>query len=123
MRPPCVDSKGNLWLATQGGRILKWDPVTGSKNIDNGFSIAQELDHIIHRLYIDKQDNLWVCTLETGLYKINTGNGQVIDHYIYRPGTDKSLGHLSPSDVIQYNDSLMLIAGSTLDVLNLCSNK
>lgn len=117
------DGKGNLWLATQGGRILKWDPVAGSKNIDNGFSIAQELAHIIHRLYIDKQDNLWICTLETGLYKINTANGQVIGHYSYRPGSDNSLGHLSPSDVIQYNDSLMLIAGSTLDVLNLCSNK
>ena len=104
IRQIAEDHKGNLWMATQSGRIIKWDAMAGSKNIDNGFSIAQELNHIIHRLYIDKQDNLWVCTLETGLYKINTSTGQVVDHYTYRPGSERLRG-AEPGTNGKNNDS------------------
>ena len=66
------DSKGNIWIGTDGGGLNKFDPETGKfsyfeHNQNNPNSISNNSVRVI---FEDKQEVLWIGTRE-GLNKLN----------------------------------------------------
>lgn len=88
------DSKGNLWLSTDGGGIIYYDLVkrqTGifehnkrdSTSLSSNNSMALELDEL---------GRLWVGTYNGGLDVYDTTT-KVFTHYVHDPKDNKSLSH------------------------------
>lgn len=119
IRQIAEDSKGNIYLATQYGHIVKWNKNTGDyKNLSKDLAVLKRLNTIIYKLHIDKDDNLWVGTLEYGLYKIDSKTGEQLAQYTSRLGVGKSIFSDNVSDIYPYRDSLLLLATGALSVLN-----
>lgn len=106
------DRDGNLWIGTQGGHLVKWDAAS------NTFVNKQNLKSVVHRLYKDKKGYLWACTTMQGLFKINTKNGEIEKHYTGDGPKGKRLSEDGAVDIVQYNDSLYMIASYGINILN-----
>lgn len=115
IRQIAEDKAGNIWLGTQSGRLVEWNPGT------NTFIIRQELSSTIGRLYIDNINTIWVCTSADGAYRINASDGSIINHYV-TGSKDTSLLGIGAADIIQYNDSIYFIASEGLNILNIKKN-
>lgn len=111
------DSQGNVWIGTNTGLLVKcssgnWqDTARAYKTILTGITDVM-------KLYEDKQQHLWVCTAGDGLYEIDTKNNNTLRKFT--EGLDKNDGLLADgaTDIVQYNDSLYLIASNGLCILN-----
>lgn len=112
IRQLAADKNGNVWLGTQGGRLIKWD------KSDKQFHLQQQFRRFIAHLYVDNNNNLWACTDNDGVYTINTSNGKVLAHYTATGDAGKKLLINGASGVLQYNDSTLIIAGNGLNILN-----
>jgi ligand-binding sensor domain-containing protein len=112
IRQIAEDKKGNIWLGSHQGHLVKWDP---SKNT---FELVQKLS-TIYRLYIDKLGWLWVCTGGNGVMKIDPYNGKTVASYTNAAPVGKKLMGLGAVDITQYNDSTFLIASDALNILNI----
>ncbi|HTF27583.1 MAG TPA: two-component regulator propeller domain-containing protein, partial [Flavitalea sp.] len=62
IRQIAVDKKGNIWLGTQRGHLVKWDATT------NAFTLQLRLQAIVGRIYIDDRNYVWICTDKNGVY-------------------------------------------------------
>jgi ligand-binding sensor domain-containing protein len=113
IRQVTADKKGNLWFGTQKGYVIKWDAVT------NKFSVQQKLESIIPRLITDNKGNIWVATEIKGIFKINSDDGRILSHYTAQGPQGKRLRANYASDIIQYNDTLFVIAANGLNFLNI----
>jgi ligand-binding sensor domain-containing protein len=110
------DKEGNLWLGTQGGNLIKWNAATDS------FSLIQKLGSTIFRLYTDRQGDIWACTRSNGVFRINSKEGTVIYNYTAAAPKGQRLMLTIASDIIQYDDSLYVIASGCLNFLNIQNN-
>lgn len=106
------DQNGNVWLGTQDGHLIKWDRVKKS------FQLVKQMRRLISKLYVDKQNNIWAGTDNDGVYCINTQNGKTIHYYSETGEPGKTLLINGAADIIQYDDSTMIIAGSGLNFIN-----
>ena len=121
VRQVIEDSLGNMWMGTQYGQIIKctnanWKDTTSFKTV-------QQLKGRITKLVADKNGFVWVCTDRYGLYKLNAANGSIAAHYDEQSPPGQRLKTHGANDVLQYNDSIMLIASGELNVLNTRTNK
>lgn len=115
------DSDGTVWVGSNNGVLLKC-PGGNWKNIEQSFStMLADLGDVL-KIYPDRKNNLWVCTAVNGLYKIDKRNGKVLQQY--KESTPKNNGLLNEgaTDIVQYNDSLYLIASNALCILNSNNN-
>ena len=113
------DKQGNIWLATQYGHIIKWDPAAGyGPGFMRGFSLVQNVNTIVYKMIADKEGLLWLCTHMKGVYRINPGTGEIINHYATKGAPGRSLYADLAGDILQYNDSLFFISSGALNLLN-----
>jgi ligand-binding sensor domain-containing protein len=112
IRQLAEDKNGNVWLGTHGGRLVKWEAAT------NKFSLVHQLKREIVRLYVDAKNNVWVCTDNDGVHCINTDNGKIIRSYTENGVPSKRLLTNGASDIIQYDDTTMVISSNGLSILN-----
>lgn len=110
------DRNGNIWMGTQSGRLVKWNAATGK------FTLEHQFGSIIFRLYTDRRGDVWVCTRAHGVYRINSDNSKIIYHYTPDGPPNTRLTSGSNADIVQYDDSLYLIASSSLNILNIKTN-
>jgi len=106
------DKKGNIWLGTNRGNIVKWESGTGN------FVLQHRLKAIIGRIYVDDDNYVWVCTDRNGVYKLNSEDGNIVARYGDVGAKGKTLRINGAADVIRYNDSLFMIAADGLAILN-----
>ncbi len=106
------DKEGNIWLGTQAGHLIKWN-VTDKK-----FYLQQQFKRLIGRLYVDSYNNIWACTDIDGVYKVKCNNGIVLAHYTNVGAKNKTLLINGASDMIQYDDTTIVIAANGLNILN-----
>ena len=106
------DKDGNIWLGTQGGQLIKWN------RSDKQFRLQQLFKNSISRLYVDSQNNIWVCTLLDGVFLIKSDNGSILAHYTGKGPANKKLLINGAADVIQYDDTTMIIASNGINILN-----
>lgn len=110
------DKQGNLWLGSSRGHLVKWD--ISKKQ----FALVRKFNANIQRLYIDRMNDLWVGTSASGLYRMNTADNSVKANYTSQGKEGKTLLGIGANDIIQYNDSIYIIASGGLNVLNIHSN-
>jgi ligand-binding sensor domain-containing protein len=106
------DRNMNLWIGTQRGYLVKADPVTKK------FRLLQKLQSPVSRMLADSSNYIWVCTTSNGVFKINATSGVQEAHYTTSGKAGKSLRTNNASDILQYNDSMFIIAGNGLNILN-----
>ena len=111
------DMQANVWLAGSKGQLIKWN--TSS----NEFVSVQKFNGAINKLYIDSSGYLWVCTATSGVVKMNTMNGKIVATYTNTEKPGKKILGDGALDILQYNDSLMLIASDGFNVLNTHTNE
>lgn len=76
------DAKGNLWVATQGKGLFKYNP---QKQVWKKYGQTQGIDcGIINHLCIDREKTLWAATLE-GLYSYHPEKDQFVRHPLNIP--------------------------------------
>ena len=98
------DARGNLWIATDGGGVGRYDRRSDSfkqfrSDPGNARTLASDA---VRALLIDSQGRLWVGTRDRGLDLLDTRSGRV-RHFRHRAGDEHSLA----SDAVQvlYADS------------------
>lgn len=111
------DGEGNLWFGTQGGRLVKWKYSSVGKDFTSGYEIVAQ-PGLVHRLYTDTDGSVWVATLGNGLYHIDHKTGNLIEQITSSGKKGWKLSNDSPTDLIRYNDSLLIIAANSITVLN-----
>ena len=110
------DKQGNLWLGMQKGLLVKWTATT------NTFTQVQRLQSAVYRLYIDHRGDLWACTQTNGVYKVNIADGSIALHYTVGGEVLRRLMAVGADDIVQYNDSLYMIASGGVNILNIKAN-
>jgi two-component sensor histidine kinase len=74
-------------------------------------------------LHIDKNNNLWACTALGGLVKVNVTTGQVIKQYKQVDNDPASLSGNSVTGLVEYSDSIMMVASLGVNILNTKTGK
>jgi ligand-binding sensor domain-containing protein/signal transduction histidine kinase len=113
IRQIAEDKNGNVWFGTQKGFVIKWNAT------EQQFILCQKLGAIITRVLVDDQNHVWVCTDQNGVFMINASDGSILSAYNASLPPGRGLLGIGASDIIQYNDSIMVIASEGLNVLNL----
>ncbi|HEY0679194.1 MAG TPA: two-component regulator propeller domain-containing protein [Chitinophagaceae bacterium] len=122
IRQMVEDKEGNIWLGTQSGGVFKWDAEKGSKKIEDGFSRIEGIPAtLIFMLYIDLDGFLWVTTIADGVYKVNVRSGEIVEHI--SSTTEPRLIQSRTGPILQYNDTIMLIAAGGLNIYNTRTKK
>ena len=103
------DSKGNIWIATEGGGVNYLDRKTRSfaefKHDINKNSLAS---NTVQSLHLDEENQtLWVGTLRGGLDKLDLKTHQ-FTNYRHIPGKENSLINDVVRKVIPYKGNLLL---------------
>lgn len=119
IRQITADRKGNIWLGTQYGHLLKWSPTAGfGTNFLKGFELVQNIGTIIYKIVPDTRNNIWVCSHNKGLYKFDVLTGKQVKHYEANAGVGKSLYSNVAKDIVKYSDSIWFVSTGVLNKLN-----
>ncbi|ULQ58008.1 histidine kinase [Flavihumibacter rivuli] len=117
IRQVVEDCNGQIWFSTQGGRLILWQQDKGTG--DDAFTLIDEHNTIINKLYIDRKCQLWAGTLSKGAFVYDTRTGKMLRHYNSSLPGSKALSDNTVNDIIQVNDTIMAMAVGTLNLLNL----
>jgi ligand-binding sensor domain-containing protein len=112
IRQLAEDSSGNVWIGTQGGRLVKW--TAGSK----AFVVQQQLKGIISKLLVDSNGDLWVCTDRDGVYRLNTRANSLLAHYTATGESGRRLLMNGAADILRYDDTTIVIISNGLNILH-----
>lgn len=104
-----ADSRGRLWLATQGGRLIKYEA--------GRFTLMQDVGTIIYKVFFDRQHLMWLATQDKGLYALDSAGRRVVQHYTTE-GSKARLFSNSGYDIEQLNDSIIVYGAGALNFVN-----
>lgn len=117
IRQMIVDKKGDLWFGTQGGAIIKWTYKPG-RPVEEGFTLVTK-KALVLKLLVDNQGYIWAGTMGTGLLKIDPNTNKILQEYRANGPKGKKLWNDMPGDMVQLNDSIMVLACYGVSVLNM----
>ncbi|HEX8358169.1 MAG TPA: two-component regulator propeller domain-containing protein [Segetibacter sp.] len=118
------DQQSNIWFGTQHGLIIKYNAATRQfiRFAEPAYP-AKQLYGNIHQLLVDRHNFLWACTGGAGLLKMNVENGKIIDRFKHNVNNPSSLLGADAMGIVEYNDTLMAVASSGLNILNTKTKK
>ena len=122
IRQVTEDFDGNLWFGTQAGFVLKWDRNAARDNYKEGYRKILQTG-LVHDLRADKRGNLWVATLEQGLLQMDLKRNKIVRTYTTQSSNGFDLSSNSPSDILLYNDSIIIVVADALNLINLNTGK
>ena len=118
------DEYGNMWFGNQSGNVVRWNKKIAGGKVNKGYEIIKKNDtSYINKIYADKHGYVWAGSEGRGLFKYNTATGKLEDHITTRCPPNHRLWKNFVYDVLRYNDSIILIACGSLDVLNTRTNE
>ncbi|MEO8172615.1 MAG: two-component regulator propeller domain-containing protein, partial [Sediminibacterium sp.] len=103
------DKKGNIWLATFSGRIVKYDGKT--------FTVVQQLGSIIHKILVDREGLLWAAVENNGLFCLSADGKKILHHYS-TDTKDNKLFINTGKDIEQLNDSVIVFSAGAMNFIN-----
>lgn len=122
LRQVVEDRLGNLWLGSQGRGIYKWSAEKGKISFEEGIYKLDEIPNTkILKIIKDSKGYIWVGTETAGVYKIDPLNDSILDH-ITNEGPETRKLIVNGADILEYNDTLMIIAGGGLNFYNTKTN-
>src|SRR5205085_5131051 len=71
------------------------------------------------KLFTDKSGYVWVGAQAEGLLKIDPRTNQVVRQINENNPSGYALWNNNPKDILQYNDSLLVVASGALNIINL----
>jgi len=112
IRQVAEDRFGNLWLGMQHIGLRKWSPIKGARNFNDGISTFSGISRgqHINKIYIDSKGYVWVTCTNGGVYMIDPATDKIELHFSDKGQGVYNLGDQGGSTVLEYNDSLMIIA-------------
>ena len=114
IREIAEDKKGNLWIGMQNAPLYKWDAVKGNKNFADGLSPYTALPSLkVNHITVDRKGFVWIATAVEGVYVINPETEKIVLHFHKHAAGALQLAEEAVAAVLDYNDSLVLIATST----------
>ena len=114
------DLSGNIWVGTAEGLIARWNFQPG--NLKESEFIQVTKTERVQKILVDKQGFIWVATWGEGLLKIDPRNNKVVYKITQSNGPGKRLWSNTPTDILQFNDSILLVASNALNLLNVHTN-
>ncbi len=119
VRQIAEDRFGNLWIGTQSSGLFKWNAAKGKLKFDDGISLIKEIPEAqISKIYRDRDGFIWVGVNGWGLYKIDPATDKVVLHFGTKEPPERRLLADGIGDIIDYNDSIMIIASGGLLAYN-----
>lgn len=114
------DQNGNLWFGLQGGQIIKWNMKAAGDDPRKGFVRVKSGDsYYIFKLFTDSKGYVWAGSVSDGLRKYDPVTNAELDHITMQGPDGHRLLARDACDILQYNDSLLLIASGGINILNL----
>lgn len=117
IRQVAEDMHGNIWLGTQHGRLVRWSPEKGRRNVLDGFELVHKFNSNIFRIKCDDKGFTWVASELEGINVLDTA-GTIVATYNNKGGPGKSLTSFSVSDLLFYDDTTVVICADALNILN-----
>lgn len=115
------DHTGSTWIGTTTGLLVKCDKGNW-KDTAHAYKKFFGEGGDIFKLFEDSRRHLWICTASSGLFEMDESTGKLINQYHGDPDKNKGLLNDGASDIVQYNDSTLLIASEGLCILNIPTN-
>ena len=109
-------------MGTQSGLVIKCANANWRDTL-HAFSLVQRLKGHIVKLAVDSHGYVWACTDRFGAFKLDPHYGKIVDHYSDHSPEDRRINVAGASDIMQYNDSIMLLASGTVNEINLNTGK
>lgn len=103
------DAKGQMWLGTQSGKLVRWS--------QNRFTVVQDIGTIIYKIFVDRQGAIWLATQEKGLIEIDAASGKIVRSFTANNGAN-SLYSNTGNDIEQLNDSTIVYGAGALNFIN-----
>lgn len=122
IRQVTEDWEGNLWFGTQSGYVVKWDAQAAAGNPKEGFRKIVK-SGLVHDLYFDGRGQLWIATLEQGLLQFDPSKNKVVRTYTAQSREGYDITGNSPTNILQYNDSVLIAVSGALNLINLNTGK
>jgi ligand-binding sensor domain-containing protein len=119
IRQIAEDNFGNLWMGTQSLGLFKWSAEKGKHNFDEGVTSFKEIPPcMITRIITDKSGHVWVGTTTLGTYVIDPSADTIVLHLSTKEPEERRLLWDGIASIIQYDDTTMIIAASSLSIYN-----
>ncbi len=116
------DNTGTVWIGTTNDFLVKC--INGNwKDSTVSFQTIMKDAGDILKLYSDNRNHLWICTSTNGLIQMDMKDGKIIKHYKENPDKNEGLLSSGAADIVQWNDSIYLIASDGLCILNIRTQK
>ncbi len=114
IRQIAEDKKGNLWLGMHGVGVYRWNAQKGKIRFGDGLEKYNIIPRTnVNKITIDAHGIVWIATSSAGAYAIDPETDRVIT-YLHKDA--KKPGLQLPEEgcasILEYNDSLMVIATS-----------
>jgi ligand-binding sensor domain-containing protein/two-component sensor histidine kinase len=120
VRQVATDKYGNLWMGTQSLGLFKWTAAKGKTKFEDGVTQYKAiLKCQVRKIFSCNKGYIWVATSIYGLYAIDPATDKIIFHLGTEEPPERKLTSDGIVDVLQYDDSTLVIAGKSLDFFNL----
>jgi len=122
LRQVVEDNQGNLWMGSQSRGVYKWSAEKGKKSFEEGIYKIEDIPNTkVLKIIRDSKGFIWVGTETAGVYKIDPFSDSIVDH-ITSDGPETKRLIVNGAAILEYNDTLMIIAGGGLNFFNTKSN-
>ncbi|WP_114789597.1 two-component regulator propeller domain-containing protein [Niabella yanshanensis] len=108
------DEEGLLWLGLQDGRLLTYNPSTPAVN--SSFREILSLNGLINRMGFINNHQLWIAVHNKGICIADIKTGKLVQSITVDQGQPSFIANTK--ELLTFNDTLCLIAGEKLGILN-----
>ncbi|HSI77164.1 MAG TPA: histidine kinase [Lunatimonas sp.] len=105
------DEAGDIWFTTQRGDLIRYR--IGHPVENSSFELVREFNGFSFAHLVDKNDRVWVCTSNNGVFVVDRRTGEVIRHL-----DDHILSSNKQEKISQLNDSIFFFGYDLLNAYN-----
>ncbi|WP_081634869.1 ligand-binding sensor domain-containing protein [Lunatimonas lonarensis] len=105
------DGWGNIWFTTQRGDLIRYR--AGQPLENSSFELIREFHGFSFAHTVDKENRVWVCTSNNGVFVVDGETGETLRHL-----DDRILSSNKQEKMLQLNDSIFFFGYDLLNAYN-----